>query len=160
MDIDRLAAKWEEIAHTEAQPLFGRETKADGNIETQISTMKEALSTKATLRPHPSFAAKILHRHSSLLANACNEKQWSEVHTALTSKTRSEWFRRHLLLDSVPHDWTNEASACSDIERLRQDYDQLTKIIKDSPANTRALPRPFLKRCGTFRKGDGKTSAS
>ena len=67
-DIDRLAAKWEDIAHTEAQPLFGRESKAGGKIETNISTMKEALSTKATLRPHPSFAAKILHRHSSLLA--------------------------------------------------------------------------------------------
>ena len=46
---------------------------AGGKIETNINTMKEALSTKATLRPHPSFAAKILHRHSSLLANKCTE---------------------------------------------------------------------------------------
>ena len=144
-DIDRLAAKWEDIAHTEAQPLFGRESKAGGKIETNISTMKEALSTKATLRPHPSFAAKILHRHSTRLAKKCTEEQWMEVHTALNSKTRAEWYRRHLLQDSVPQDWTNEASACSDITSLRQVYSQLKQIVDDTPAGDRAMPRPHLE---------------
>ena len=47
-DIDRLAAKWEDIAHTEAQPLFGRESKAGGKIETTISTMRGPIDQSHT----------------------------------------------------------------------------------------------------------------
>ena len=68
-----------------------------------------------------------------------------EVHTALNSKTRVEWYRRHLLQDSVPQDWTNEASACSDIANLRQVYSQLKQIVDDTPAGDRAMPRPHLE---------------
>ena len=55
----------------------------------------------------------------------------NEIHVALTSKKREAWYRRHLLLDEVPDDWTTEATACDDIEHLRSEYKQLLELVRE-----------------------------
>ena len=100
---------------------------------------------KTSSRPRPSFAAKVLYRHCSKLAGPCTDTQWNEIRGALARNKRQEWSRRHLRPDEVPDDWTREATACDDVEHLRDEHKQLLQVAREWPVTDRASPRPSLQ---------------